>query len=66
MNQKIGYIHQSTNSRRLGCRITGTEGFIFDQSNPAHVGRVITRVCEVKYIKALQKIIIENIKSKSL
>ena len=33
--------------------------------NPAHVGRVETRVCGVRYIKALQKINIENIKSKA-
>ncbi len=34
-------------------------------ANTAHVGRVMTRVYGVQYFKALQKIIIENIKSKA-
>jgi hypothetical protein len=33
--------------------------------NPAFVGLVVTRVSEVNYIKALQKINIENTKSKA-
>jgi hypothetical protein len=46
-------------------RDKGTEGFVFDQAKPAPVGRVTTRGCRVQCIKTLQKIIIENIKSKA-
>lgn len=35
-------------------------------TEPVHVGRVATRMCEVQHIKALQKLLskIENLKSK--
>ena len=41
----------------------GVDQKIYEQ---VHVGRVVTRVCGVQNIKALQKIIIENLKLKAL